>query len=214
MLYCAQFLIYGEHLNNQEKSEMKTTALAVLALAVTFALAPTAFADSFTYTSTFPGGISFWGTLTGDPIGGGGFDITSGTINLIDLANPGIDGSGDMVPILPNGNFYTGGGTILTFSPGWDTDLYPGQDPQIDANGAFTFDLTSGPGSGNGVYLGSNGADDYQTFVGNWAIVDWSGGTFDAVAAPTPEPASLIMMGTGLCLIAGLLKRINKSRKT
>jgi hypothetical protein len=94
---------------------------------------------------------------------------------------------------------------------GADTDIYIGQDPQIDSNGVLLFYLTSGPGLGDGLLVGSLGPDDNQIFGGNWDINDLSGGAM-FIVTPTPEPRPLLLLGTGLLGIAVFLFRKAKSQ--
>lgn len=170
------------------------------------ALAAVAQASTFNYVAGF-GSINITGSLTGTPLGSGAYNITAGTIKLIDSANPALDGSGIFVPIPANGNFYTGGGTIVTFS-NWNSTLFPGLNPQLDSNGALTFDFTSGPATGTGVFFGSLGSDNYQIFGESWAVNALNGGAhFNATA--TPEPATMSMIGIALFAIGLARKRRN-----
>ena len=183
---------------------MKKFSLALFTLACALTFAPTAVAGTFDYTFTY-GSVVATGTLDCNLVSPGEYDITSGTINITGSA---INGTGIFVPVLSNGNFYTGGGTILTFSPLPDTDIFTNADPQIDNNGAFTFDITSGPGAGNGIAIWSNGPDNYGGFGGNWTFNDLGGGaSFNATLASTPEPSSLLLLGSGLFAMAGGLYR-------
>ena len=186
---------------------MKKFSFVLIALAVALATAPAALANTFDYTLTY-GGVTATGILSGPLVSPGVYDITSGTINLTGST---INGTGVLVPIPASGVFQTGGGTELFPFNGCDIFLYPYLNPQInDINGAFLFDITSGPGSGNGVYIGSPGPGNYQVWGGNWAITGLGGGaSFDATptVTATPEPASLLLFGTGLAGVLGAVRR-------
>ena len=60
---------------------MKRFPLALLALAVALAITPAALADSFNYTYT-DGTLTATGTLSGNLVAPGEYDITSGTIPI------------------------------------------------------------------------------------------------------------------------------------
>lgn len=193
---------------------IKQFSIAFMTLAGALAVAAPASATTFDYTFT-AGSLVATGTLTGNLVAPGEYDITSGTINIVGSS---MNGSGVLAPVQSNGNFYTGGGTILTFSPLPDTDLFPNSNPQIDNNGAFTFDLTSGAGAGDGFAIWSNGADNYGGFGGNWNFVGLGGGdsfTTSSVTseAATPEPDSLLLLGSGLFAMAGGLYRKAKASR-
>jgi len=188
---------------------MKKFALASLAVAVALAISPSvvnAQTLDFTYTFTYDS-VDATGTLVGSLVAPGEYAIIGGTI---DLTGSAINGTGVFSPILSNGNFYTGGGTILTFTPPYDQDLYPGADPQIDGNGALTFDITSGLGAGNGLVIWSNGPGDYGVFGGNWTLggQSSSGASFSATAVPDGG-TTLLLLGLAVAGLAGLRRKLS-----
>ena len=93
---------------------MKRFYLASFALVAALAITPAALADDFSYSFTSVGGVEATGTLTGTDAGGGVYDLTGGTILVVNLpaaGNPADDtGSGDLM---------AGTGSVLTY-------VYPG----------------------------------------------------------------------------------------
>lgn len=160
-------------------------------LLLTTAVAAKADILNFTYTGN--DGVSATGILTGDQVDGV-YDITAGTI---DVTGGPVTGIGSLVanPNFPGTTTNTtlaGGGTYLTY----DDALSLGSDPQLDGNGLlFAVD-------GTAFSLWGNGVDSYSAFGGDWALYD--SGTFSATA---PEPSSMLLLGTGMLMAAGTMRR-------
>lgn len=167
-----------------------------MALAIT--LAPlTASADDFSYSFTGTGdGVVARGTLTGNLFAPGAYLITSGTMDLTGAG--ALDGTGVFVPNSGSGVFQTGGGTQLILA-GSDSLLYPFTSQLIDNNGLFLFQM--GPGQGVGLFSNEPGGPGYGMFGGNWTLND--SGDLNV----TPEPSSLLLVGSGLMALAGAARR-------
>jgi hypothetical protein len=166
---------------------LKRLSIVCLAWAAAFAITPMAQASTFAFSYTAPGGVSGSGTLTGTygpgyvviTSGTGTFDdgVNSGSISLI--SNPNVPNSS----VSPSGYF------------AYDDLLSPGaSDGEVlDINGLlFSFD-------GMELNLWEQGAAGMD----GWAESNGNSGYGELTV--TPEPGSLLLMGTGLLGLAVVL---------
>ena len=189
---------------------MKKYCLALLAIAAALAITPAALADTYTYTFT-DGTLTATGTLTGSLVSPGEFEMTTGTISITGggvvqgsggFLLPNTDGNGDGTT---TNTTLAGGGTYLQY----DDLLFPSNTAltiggnaggdQLDGWGLL-FDL-----NGVAVSIWGNGPNNYSIFEGDWQYYT-SGDSFI-----TPEPASLLLLGTGLLGLAFLAFRRAKT---
>lgn len=206
---------------------MKKISLVVLTLATALATASAATLDTLTFTATGtnngdPKGTASTvlqtnasGTLTGIALGGGEFGIISASNVSITF-----DGTAYSATFVPSGSEWGSDVTTLPLA-GYYTDIVDttgasGDLPNnVDDIGGIVFQSTSaGTYVNDYVFIFNDGNGDvtYVSSISGLTVdppypasngyeVNYS----DSVV--TPEPSSLLLMGTGLLLMAGFLFR-------
>jgi hypothetical protein len=179
---------------------MKKLALALLALASAVAIMPAALADTFYFTFS-SSAVGAEGSLVGTEIGNSGvYDITDGSIDILNDVFSGPTGTGTFEPT-PS--------SCCTGGPESDDLLYyPAGDPTFGTYVDFDGLIFSVNGEGVGIWAGDNNnpGTSYSLSYGDGIFYP---GTMDV--STTPEPGTLVLLGTGLFGLAFVAFRKPKS---
>ncbi len=192
------------------KLAMKSLQAALLVLTAFFAIAPVAMADSAVYFYDFGGqGVSISGTITATYAGGSVYDITDITGKLSD-ANTGASGTIT--------DPFTASATQETSADGlwWYDNLLSPSGSATNFDGSV-FDTTNGVlffAGGYEINIWGNGGNSYTLGEASGKRYSEYNEIIDLLSFSlvTPEPPSVMLLGTGLLGLTFVLFRRSGGR--
>jgi hypothetical protein len=189
---------------------MKKISIALLALAAALAIAPAAMADQIGFSFTNPNNsqVFAFGILDGTNVGGNQWDITGGSISVF-ASNPSV--------VTGSGVLLGGTGSTQTSPNGawiYDNEVFvpvSNADPYVDypgllflVNGAEVniFSDAVFKGAGTNTYAFGESIPGNANFELPGELNITAPDTAPHVVRLTPEPGSLLLLGTGLFALA------------